>query len=136
MTPGQLCNAALHNLRVGPRLGELPHVLQVARRVALAVGESLLQVGGESVDNLRAVALLFLAVEDVPTDRPVGQDELGVDSGGRSLPAGGDPRSVTESRSSGYHEGMPKWLGVGGNPMSAMGSLVITPPPRPASQRP
>jgi hypothetical protein len=29
--PGQLCNAALHNCGVGPRGGELAHVLEVPR---------------------------------------------------------------------------------------------------------
>jgi hypothetical protein len=39
--PGKLCNAALHNLPIGPCLGERPHVLEVAWRVAASIREPI-----------------------------------------------------------------------------------------------
>ena len=45
VVPGDLCKRLLHNRTVGPRRGEGAHVLEVARRETLHVGEGLAQVG-------------------------------------------------------------------------------------------
>ena len=82
---------ALHYCRIRPGRGEGAHVLQVAGRVTPRVRKPLAQVSGEPIDDLGAPALLFLAVQDVPPDRPIGHDQLGADPRGGPLAAGGDP---------------------------------------------
>jgi hypothetical protein len=53
----------------------------------LLSGNSFCKVGGELVDDLRPPAEPVLPLEDVPTDRPVEEDELAV-HGERCLNAG------------------------------------------------
>lgn len=91
MAPGQLCSAALHNCRIGPRRGERPHVLEVARRVTLGVGEPFPQVGGQSVDDFRAPAFLGLAGQDVGPNRPVGGNQFPVGRSDRAAVTAAHP---------------------------------------------
>jgi len=90
--PRQSCNGALHNCRVWPSRGEGTHVLQVPRRVAASVGEPLLQVSGQPIDNPGAPALFVLPGEDVGADRPVGKQKFVVDRGDGVALTIGDPR--------------------------------------------
>ena len=90
--PGQLCKHPLHEVRVGPCDGEGPHVLEVARREALCVGELRLQVRRDAVDDLRAPPLRRLPRADVTTDAPVEADKLAVDRTSRPLPCLVDAR--------------------------------------------
>ena len=87
MAPRDLCNDLLHNFLVWPGLREAPHVLEVAAGEALAVGELLPEVGGELIDDLRPPPEPVLPLEDVPSDRPVEEDELAV-HGERCVNAG------------------------------------------------
>jgi hypothetical protein len=69
-----LCSSLLHNCRVGPRLGEGAHVLEVPRREPPHVGELGAEIMGQPVDDLGAPAGLGLALEDIVADPPVEQD--------------------------------------------------------------
>lgn len=78
--PAQLCKHPLHNLRLRPALGERSHVLQVAGRKPLHLRKRRTQVFGEAVDDLRSVALLPLLFQNRPTDLPIQENQLAVDS--------------------------------------------------------
>jgi len=79
VTPGQSCNKLLHNSRVWPRLGERPHVLQVARREPLHLRKRNVEVGAEPLDDVRPPPFRLLPAEDVAPDGPVEKDQLRVD---------------------------------------------------------
>ena len=79
MAPGQSCNDLLHDSPVRPRLGARAHVLQVARREALDLGERGVQIGTEPVDDMRAPTFPLLPCEDVAADGPVEQNKFCVD---------------------------------------------------------
>jgi len=51
---GAIVQRRLAQLRARPRRRERPHVLEVARREALNLGELVLEVGGETLDDLGA----------------------------------------------------------------------------------
>ncbi len=52
---------------------------QVPRRKAGDLGKGLLQVGSQSIDDLRSPALPMLTFEDLVSNLPVEQHELTVD---------------------------------------------------------
>ena len=76
--PGHLCKAPLHNLEVGPGLGERPHVLEVARGHP-HVREQRAQITGEPIHDLASPPRLLLADEDLLPDVPVEQHKLLID---------------------------------------------------------
>ena len=78
VVPRQSCKHPLHKCLLRPRLGKGPHVLQVARREPLHVGEGQSQVVRQSVNDLGTPAEFGLPVEDVSSDSPVKQHQLGV----------------------------------------------------------
>lgn len=84
VVPGQFCKRRLQNCFAWPGCGERPHVPQVPGRVTLGVGKPLTQVGRQPVDDLGAPPLVVLTVEDLPSDRPVPGQQLGV--GGADRP--------------------------------------------------
>ena len=86
MAPGQFCNELLQNLRLRPRLGETPHITQVAGTEALHSGELRLEVSGQPVHDLRSPALPGKPGAEVTADRPVKQHQfVGHGEGGAHL---------------------------------------------------
>ena len=79
VVPGNLCKHRLHKCLIRPRLGERPHIFQVARRESLHIGEGSLEVRRQAVDHFGAPAFPFLPVEDIAADLPVQQDQFPVD---------------------------------------------------------
>jgi hypothetical protein len=78
VSPRQLCNNLLHKLPILPRLGEGPHVFQVAHAEALDAGEHRSQISGKAIDDLGSPTLCLLAGEYIPANRPVQQDQFSI----------------------------------------------------------
>jgi hypothetical protein len=83
--PRQSCSSLLHKVRLKPRPGKPPHILEISRRESLHLGERCLKVMREAVDHLRAPPLRGLAFQDVAADLPVQQHELLVHRKGGAL---------------------------------------------------
>lgn len=83
--PADLCSQWLHYLLVGPQGRELAHVEEVAAREAAAEIVVGAEVLGEQADDVVAPGMTLLLRKDRAPDRPVEQDELGVDSAGGAL---------------------------------------------------
>ena len=75
MPPGNLCNNLLHKLFVRVGLGKSAHVLEVARRESLQLGERVKKVRSQPVYHLRAQAEPLLPRQYVTTDIPVEGDQ-------------------------------------------------------------
>jgi len=84
MAPRQLCNSLLHKFLFRPRLGESPHVFQIARTEALDAGELRAEIPGKPVNDLGAPTFRPLPFQNVSPNRPVQQDEFAVDGEGGS----------------------------------------------------
>jgi hypothetical protein len=69
LAPGPSSNDPLGKVRLGPRLGESPHIERVGARVAPCVGELVLEVGGEAIDDPGAPAMGGLAAADIAAVR-------------------------------------------------------------------
>ena len=80
--PGQLCSNLLHKFLLRPNLRKPPHVLQIAGRESLHLGECAFEIGRQTVDNLSPPAFALLPVEDVAPDLPVKQDQFSIDREG------------------------------------------------------
>ena len=73
MPPGQLCNDPLHKIQIWPGGGEGTHVFEAAWRKTLHVGESVAQIGSQTVDDACAVTLRGLLGDDALADVPIQQ---------------------------------------------------------------
>jgi hypothetical protein len=76
MTPRQKCHKLWHYFRIGPGLGQTPHILQVPGTVLFDSRKLVLEVGAQPVDHPSTPAFGLLADQDLPSDRPVEQDQL------------------------------------------------------------
>ena len=74
MLPRNLCTKLLHNCAVGPGGGKGAHIFKISRGVTSELWKLPLEIGRETVNDLRAPTLLFLVFENLASDFPVVQD--------------------------------------------------------------
>lgn len=127
---GRQLGLQLGDDRFRPGRGEGTHVLHIFRGVTPCPGEPLLQVVGEQVDHIGAVALLVLPLQDLLTDGPVRCQHLGVRRAHRAAVPGGDVVADRVSRTV-YQLGIVLPTGTAGNPVSVSSSFILRSLPGP-----
>ena len=78
LTPRNLCSKLLHNFTIRPGLGKSAHVLEITNRISTESWELAREIGGESIDYLRAPSSLRLVGKDVMPNFPVVEDQFRV----------------------------------------------------------
>ncbi len=91
VVPRQLSKRRLDNFGAPPCFGKGAHVHEIRAGEARHVGEFGAKVAGHAVDDLRAPAVLFLLVEDAPSDVPIEGQLLGVGGQQCAQPGMADP---------------------------------------------
>jgi hypothetical protein len=86
-----LSNNLLDEWLVRPSLGKRAHVEQVGPGEALHIRELTMQVRGQNADDLRSPARPVLAVENLPANLPVQENELPIYGENRAHLGASDP---------------------------------------------
>ena len=88
--PGQLCNKLLHNWFLRPGLCQGTHVLEASGAAALDGRKLVLEITGKPVDNPGTLTLCSLLGEDIPSYRPIEENQLAIDRERNTNPDGTD----------------------------------------------